>query len=56
MEGQYLAQLKFQIVKQIGCVDAALECSCIYLKFVLCEGIFRCVAAAAKRASTLLIC
>ena len=25
VEGQYLAQIKFQIVEQIGCVDAALR-------------------------------
>ena len=24
IEGQYLTQIKFQIAKQIGCVDAAL--------------------------------
>ena len=24
IEGQYLAQIKFQVVQQIGCVDAAL--------------------------------
>ena len=25
IKGQYLAQIKFQIVKQVGCVDAALS-------------------------------
>ena len=25
IEGQYLGQIKIQIVKQIGCVDAALK-------------------------------
>ena len=25
IDGQYLAQIKFQIGKQIGCVDAALD-------------------------------